>query len=245
MTHDWITPDWPAPNRVKALSTTRQGGVSQGVYASLNLGGHVGDDPVAVERNRSILKQQAGLPAAPLWLTQVHGCEVAGAADCTGSVSADAAMADRPGVVCAVMTADCLPVLLCNRGGNEVAAVHAGWRGLNNGVIEAAIDRMQTAPQDLMAWLGPAIGPQAFEVGDEVRQAFLATDPDCGHAFRPSRPGHWSADLYSLAKRRLSKAGVDAAYGGGLCTFSDPQRFFSYRRDGACGRMASLIWIQN
>lgn len=240
---DWIEPDWPAPAQVRALTTTRAGGVSLGSYAGLNLGDHVGDDPARVALNRAQLRQGLGLPTEPQWLRQVHGCAVASDPAQAGVCEADAALATGPGLVCAVLTADCLPLLFCDRAGTRVAAVHAGWRGLADGVIEAAVGALHTAPADLLVWLGPAIGPGAFEVGDEVRAAFLARDPAAAVAFRPSPAGRWLADIYALARRRLEALGVRQVWGGGLCTFADPGRFYSYRRDGATGRMASLIWL--
>jgi len=234
-----ILPDWPAPANVRACTTTRQGGVSVGAYASLNLGDHVGDDPAHVTENRARLRRVLALPAEPLWLTQVHGIAVAeGQGGC-----ADASVAFAPGTVCTVMTADCLPLLLCDRAGTAVAAVHAGWRGLLAGVIEAAVARLDVPAADLLAWLGPAIGPQSFEVGDEVRTAFMAEDAAASVAFRPTPGGRWLADIYALARLRLVRCGVTAVYGGALCTFSDAARFYSYRRDGVTGRMASLIWL--
>jgi YfiH family protein len=241
---DWIEPDWPAPAAVRALCTTRSGGVSRGTYASLNLADHVGDEPSHVEQNRALLRAHLGLPADPHWLQQVHGCSVADVSADARGCQADAAIALRPGEVCAVMTADCLPLLLCDRGGCRVAAVHAGWRGLAEGVIEAAVARLAVSPRDVLCWLGPAIGPQAFEVGAEVRACFLAEGGDDAKAsFRPVPGGKWLADLYSLARMRLRRCGIHGVWGGGLCTYSDRERFFSYRRDGATGRMASLIWI--
>lgn len=246
-----ITPDWPAPPNVRALQTTRDGGVSVGAYASLNLGDHVGDDPVAVARNRALLR--AALPAEPLWLKQVHGNVVSDADRAVGVPDADAALARQPGKVCAVMTADCLPLLLCDEAGTVVAAAHAGWRGLAGGVVEATVKAMNVTPERLLVWLGPAIGPAAFEVGDEVRQAFMAHDPEAEKAFAPSsglstqdlalRTNKWLADIYLLARQRLALLGVERVYGGGLCTFTDAERFYSYRRDHATGRMASLIWL--
>lgn len=238
---DWIEPDWPAPSGVRAAATTRLGGASLGPYASWNLGDHVGDDPAAVAANRRLLRERLGLPAEPLWLRQVHGCNVAQAGGC----EADAAVAFAPGQVCAVLTADCLPLLFCDRSGTRVAAVHAGWRGLAAGVIEAAVARLGVAPGELLCWLGPAIGPDAFEVGDEVRQAFLAQGlAGAEAAFRASPSGRWLADLYALARIRLRAVGVPGVWGGGLCTYADGERFFSYRRDGLTGRMASLVWIE-
>jgi len=240
----WIEPNWPAPARVRAVSTTRVGGESRGPYASLNLGDHVGDDPAAVTQNRRLLRERLALPAEPHWLRQVHGCAVAGVQLDDPGCEADAAVAFGPGAVCAVLTADCLPLLLCDRAGTRVAAVHAGWRGLAEGVIEAAVVRLAADPGDLLVWLGPAIGPAAFEVGGEVRERFLATGgAAAAAAFRPDGGGKWLADIYLLARLRLRSVGVDGVFGGGLCTWSDPVRFFSYRRDGATGRMASLIWL--
>ncbi len=237
-----LRPDWPAPPQVHACTTTRAGGVSVGPYATLNLAGHVGDDPVAVAENRARLRRALALPAEPRWLNQVHGVAVADAAS-RCECDADASVATAPGTVCVVMTADCLPLLLCDRTGTRVAAVHAGWRGLLNGVIEAAVARLGAAPGELLVWLGPAIGPQAFEVGEEVRSAFLAGDGAAAAAFAPSPQGRWLADIYALARRRLARLGIDAVYGGGLCTYSDAERFYSYRREHVTGRMASLIWL--
>lgn len=240
-----ITPDWPAPARVQAAATTRVGGVSSGVYGGLNLGDHVGDDPRAVSENRRMLRAALELPAEPRWLTQVHGCDLADAG-AAGDCIADAAIATAPGAVCAVLTADCLPVLLCDRRGERVAAVHAGWRGLADGIIEAAIAALALPPRRLLAWLGPAIGPDAFEVGDEVRERLTVGlgDP-AASAFRPSSRGRWLADLPRLARQRLAAAGVEHVSGGTDCTYSDAGRFFSYRRDGTTGRMATLIWLDD
>lgn len=235
----WLTPKWPVPGQVRAISTSREGGVSTGPYSSMNLGDHVHDDPVAVAENRHRLAEMLALPAEPLWMTQVHGVEVLGAeGEC-----ADARIVGRPGQVAVVMTADCLPVLFCDRQGREVAAAHAGWRGLVAGILEKTVARMQAESEDILAWLGPAIGPTAFEVGDEVRQAFLDHDPQAQAAFFPSPQGRWLADIFLLARQRLASAGIIQVYGGGMCTYSDAERFYSFRRDGATGRMASLIWI--
>lgn len=238
---DFLRPEWPAPANVHALQTLRSGGVSQGVWAGWNLGDHVGDDPANVAANRALLRQQ--LPAEPFWLRQVHGVCTVDAAASPRDSEADAAFARQAGVVCVVMTADCLPVLFCDRAGTVVAAAHAGWRGLLDGILESAIVAMGVAPGELLAWLGPAIGPRAFEVGDEVRAAFVARDTEAALAFVPLRTGKWLADLYALAGLRLRRAGVSALYGGGECSFSDRQRYFSYRREGITGRMASLIWL--
>ncbi len=243
MNLELITPDWPAPGRVRALTTSRHGGVSLPPYDTLNLGDHVGDDPAAVAENRRRLTAELGLPGEPRWLTQVHGTCAADAIAVHGSCEADASHTDSPGVVCAVLTADCLPVLLCDREGRRVAAVHAGWRGLLGGVIEETIAAMG-AERELLAWLGPAIGPAAFEVGDEVREAFIADSPGAKAAFVPSANVRWMADIYTLARQRLHRAGVSSVSGGDHCTYSEPDRFYSYRRDGRTGRMASLIWFE-
>lgn len=239
-----IVPDWPAPAGVRALLTTRAGGVSLPPYDGFNLGDHVGDDPAAVAANRQrLLQQLAG--ARPLWLEQVHGTRVVDAAGCLAGEApqrADAAFSRAPGVCCTVMTADCLPVLFCDAAGSVVAAAHAGWRGLLAGVLEQTIAAMAVPPATLLAYLGPAIGPQAFVVGDEVRSAFVADAGAAASAFAALPDGKWLADLYALARLRLNAAGVERIYGGTLCTASDAGRFFSYRRDGRTGRMASLIW---
>ena len=238
-----IHPDWAAPSTVRACSTTRAGGVSGGPWAGLNLGDHVRDDVRAVAENRARLRAHLALPGEPRWLQQVHGTRVS--VPGAPQECADACFEDRPGKVCAVMTADCLPVLLCNIAGTRVAAVHAGWRGLLAGVLEHSVACFDDPPGQLLAWLGPAIGPETFEVGDEVREAFVAVDPTAAEQFRAHGYGHWLADLYGLARRRLGRLGITAVSGGGYCTFSEPQRFFSYRRDGVTGRMASLIWLQS
>ncbi len=239
----WIVPGWPAPASIRAGSTTRHGGVSLPPYASLNLGDHVGDLPVAVAENRRRLCQQLQLPSEPVWLQQVHGVTVVDAATVRAEAEADASFTTHPNKVCVVMTADCLPLLCCDRQGTVVAAAHAGWRGLLNGVIEATVLRMGVATAELLVWLGPAIGPSAFEVGDEVRDAFIAHDVAATAAFKPSPSGRWLADIYQLARQRLARMGALAVYGGDCCTYSEAERFYSYRRDGVTGRMASLIWI--
>jgi len=239
-----ITPDWPAPARVRALSTTRVGGVSCGAYASLNLGDHVGDNPSAVASNRHRVVSRCNLPAMPIWLRQVHGTAVADLRSSPPRPEADAAWTDRPSQICAVLTADCLPVLFCDIAGSVVAAAHAGWRGLAAGVLERAVRALPVSANQLMAWLGPAISQPAFEVSAEVRQAFVARDADSVGCFVDSdSDGKYRADLHALARRQLQTLGVSAVHGGEYCTHGDPQRFFSYRRDGQCGRMASLIWL--
>ena len=241
----FIKPDWPAPARVRALTTTRSGGTSVGSYASLNLGDHVDDDLGAVQRNRALLREFAGLPAEPLWLRQVHGARVVNAIKVASGVEADGAYTDTAGVVLAVLTADCLPVFLCDRRGTKVALLHAGWRGLAAGVIERGVQALEVPARGLLAWLGPAIGPESYEVGDEVRAAFVGEDAGAAGAFRESRPGRWFADLYALARRRLNALGVGVVHGGGFCTYRDSARFYSFRRERQTGRMASLIWIDN
>ncbi|OOZ36935.1 peptidoglycan editing factor PgeF [Solemya velesiana gill symbiont] len=238
-----IYPDWPAPESVRAAVTTRQGGYSKAPYGSMNLGDHVGDDPDAVRRNREHLKQVLDLPSEPLWMKQVHGCGVAQCGVDGIGTSADASVASTPGQVCAVLTADCLPVLLCNRQGNWIAAVHAGWRGLVAGVLEAALEHFDQPGNEIMAWLGPAIGPESFEVGEEVREAFVSRDHRAESAFVTGRPGHWLADIYALARLRLEREKLGYIGGGQGCTVTKSDRYFSYRRDGVTGRMASMIWI--
>lgn len=236
-----ISPDWPAPANVKAFQTTRQGGVSTGVYAGLNLGDHVKDLPQHVAANRQLLS--AYMPSEPVWLNQVHGIRVIDAAISSCLESADASFTSRKQVVCVTMTADCLPVLLCDQAGTAVAAVHAGWRSLCDGVIEATVAAMPIEAGQLMAWLGPAIGPDAFEVGEEVRAQFIAKDARAECAFKPHGE-KWLGDLYAIARQRLQTLGITEVYGGGRCTFSEPETFFSFRRDGDTGRMGSFIWLE-
>ncbi len=236
-----IVPDWPAPPNVRSLQTTRRGGMSKAPYDSLNLGDHVGDNPLVVVRNRVLLNHL--LPSEPVWLEQVHGTAVASADVAGCRVRADACVARHRGSVCVVMTADCLPVLLCDTQGTVVGAAHAGWRGLCDGVIEATVRAMGAEPQSLMAWLGPAISQGAFEVGDEVRAAFVAAQPQAAAAFIPGTPGKWFADIYALARLRLNALGVMQISGGDHCTFRERENFFSYRRDGSTGRMGTFIWL--
>ena len=241
---EWIRPEWPAPVSIRALSTTRAGGVSRGTYASLNLGQHVGDLPDSVATNRAKLQSSLGR-AQPRWLSQVHGTRVAMLDGMPVREAADAAVATSPGEACVVMTADCLPVIFCDEGGTMVAAAHAGWRGLSTGVLEATVEAMAVTPAKLMAWFGPAIGPQAYEVGDEVRDAFVQHSIRATEAFQADKaPGKWWCDLYLLARQRLEVLGVKSIHGGGLCTYTERERFFSHRRDGQCGRMATLVWLE-
>jgi YfiH family protein len=237
-----LRPLWPAHPRVHAAQSLRAGGVSAGAFASLNIAAHVGDDPAAVIENRARLRRALALPAEPVWLDQVHGGDVLDA-DKGGSRTADAIVTGRAGVVCAIQTADCLPVLFADEAGTRVGAAHAGWRGLAAGVLEATVRALDRSAQSVIAWLGPAIGPDAFEVGAEVREAFMAHDAAAAGAFVANARGRWQADLFQLARRRLNSVGVTRIHGGGLCTFSDPVRFYSYRREHGCGRMATLIWL--
>lgn len=236
----WLTPDWPAPARVRACVTTRADGVSLPPYDSFNLGDHVEDDPAAVASNR--LKLTTTLGCQPAWLSQVHGIRVV-EADPARVETADASWSQTPGIASLVMTADCLPALFCNRDGTRVAAAHAGWRGLANGVLEATLDALATPADEILVWLGPAIGSDAFEVGPEVRDAFIAQHAEADAAFRPSaNAGRYLADIYALARIRLAARGITAVHGGGFCTVSDP-RFYSYRRASRTGRFASLVWL--
>ena len=237
---DWVVPAWPAPGNVTALITTRAGGVSRGPFASFNLGLRAGDDPQAVSANRDRL--MSVLPQPPKWLRQVHGANAVEAESVTDPPEADAVIARLPGTVCVALVADCIPVLLADRAGTAVAIAHAGWRGLAGGVVENTVSRMAVDPRSLIAYLGPGIGPTAFEVGTDVRDAFVTRDAHAQAAFTPHAPGKWLADLFLLARQRLQQAGIEDVHGGGLCTYSDAQRFFSYRRDRATGRMAALIW---
>jgi YfiH family protein len=236
--------DWPAPQRVRSWQTTRHGGVSQGAYSSLNLAAHVGDDPSAVATNRACLTEALDLPAEPVWLEQIHGSRVQNP-DRGDAGPADAAVSFSAGTVLVVMTADCLPVLLTTTDGSRIGVAHAGWRGLAGGVLEASVRALDSNPAEIMAWLGPAISQPAFEVGDEVRAAFTALDPAAAAAFEPNARGRWQADLYALARAALARAGVGAIYGGGACTYGESERYFSHRREAPCGRMASLIWLEN
>ena len=242
-----LTPGWPAPQNVHAAFTLRAGGISAPPFDSLNVGAHVGDAAAAVGENRRRLRPCLQLPAEPAWIEQVHGTDVAdldvlpqGSAP---GVTADAAISRRAGPVCAVQVADCLPVLFAAQDGSAVAAAHAGWRGLAAGVLEATVAEFDVDPSRLLVWLGPAIGREHFEVGDEVRAAFVARDPEASRAFVANARRRWQCDLLALARRRLSALGVTQMFGGRWCTFADPARFFSYRRDGQCGRMAALLWL--
>jgi len=240
-----ITPDWPAPTHIHAYSTCRNGGVSEAPYHSFNFGEHVGDDQANIEANRSLLKKRLNLPTEPIWLKQVHSTIVLPAIPANRGQEADALFSQQPNQVCVVTTADCLPLLLCDRNGTQVAAIHAGWRGLANGIIENTLQKMNLPANQILAWLGPAIGPRVYELGDEVRQYFIDKDAEASRSFVPSKnAGRWLGNLYSLATLRLEKQNISAIYGGEYCTYSASEQFFSYRRDGIkTGRMASLIWM--
>lgn len=234
--------DWPAPANVRTWQTTRSGGVSSDGWRSLNLGAHVGDRSEAVARNRELLSREIALPAEPRWLDQVHGTRILHP-DRGETGSADGAVTATPGVVLAIMTADCLPVLFATEDGRRIGAAHAGWRGLAAGVLAAAVAAFDCPPASLIAWLGPAIGREAFEVGPEVRAAFIARDEGAAACFAPNARGRWQADLDELARRQLRQSGVLGIHGRRQCTFSDPARYFSHRREAPCGRMATLIWM--
>lgn len=239
----WLKADWPAPAGVVAGTSLRSGGVSSGPYDSLNLGYHVGDSAGCVEENRRRFLETCKVPAEPVWLSQVHGTRVIVDPPRTAiPPQADAVLVRRAGEVCAVLTADCLPVLFTSQDGDEVAAAHAGWRGLLNGVLEATVAAMIAPPGRILAWFGPAISQPSFEVGPELRDQFCDRDPAAAVHFARNARGRWQADLYGLARQRLEAAGLRQVFGGGLCTYTDRQRFFSYRRDGECGRMCSFVF---
>jgi polyphenol oxidase len=238
----WLEADWPAPPGVVAGTTLRQGGCSSGPYESLNLATHVGDHSQRVARNHRLFFDTCRLPTAPLWLAQVHGTTVLDAASAASAQEGDAMYTELADVVCAVLTADCLPVVFASRCGGLVAVAHAGWRGMADGILESTVAAMACESEDLQAWLGPAISQPAFEVGAEVRERFVTHDSDAALHFLPNPRGRWQADLYGLARRRLQSCGITDVYGGGRCTYGEPSAFFSYRRDGVCGRMATFVF---
>lgn len=245
----WVIPTWPAPLNVKAFTTVRQGGISRAPYDSFNLALHVGDNPEAVLANRTQLKQAANLLQEPLWLTQTHSTRVVDVADFADLkkmhdfIDADASVAFKPNQVCVVLTADCLPILLCDKAGTRISAIHAGWRGLAGGIVEAAVQKLNCDPKNLVAWLGPAIGPDAYEVRADFLAAFKEHQSEV--TFKPKEKGYWLANMYELARIRLQRAGVTAIYGGEFCTYQDSARFYSFRRSGVTGRMATLIWFSH
>ena len=240
-----IVPDWPVAKHIHAFTTTRHGGVSLPPYAQLNLGDHVGDDRQRVAQNRALLTQYAHLPESPRWLSQVHGTSVIDSQSWTMNCEADAIFSHNQNHVCAILTADCLPILLSNKAGTCIAAIHAGWRGLLSGIIEKTVAQFNMPGQDILAWLGPAIGPEQFEVGNEVFEAFESVQEHAHEAFSRTDDSHLLADIYLLARQRLQAIGIDAIYGGSWCTVTDSANFYSYRRDGITGRMATLIWISD
>lgn len=244
MNNQYLKPDWPAPSCISAFTTLRFGGVSQPPYDTFNLADHVNDSSEHVKKNREILKKDLGLINEPIWIEQTHSSIAIEATSAHRDCEADASFTKQPHQVCVILTADCLPLLVCNKKGTEVAAIHAGWKGLANGVIVSTLEKLHSSPEELLVWLGPAISAAHYEVGDEVRQAFIETIPNAESAFMPSPRQRWLADLYTLAKLQMNQLGVTAIYGGNHCTYADPERFYSYRRDGVeTGRMASLIWI--
>jgi len=239
----FIHPDWPAPAHIQACTTTRIGGYSQAPYDSLNLGTRCGDNPAHVKANRTLLQQTLHLPTEPIWLQQVHGTQVVAATLANQNAQADASIATQANQVCAIMTADCLPVLFCAKDGSKIGAAHAGWRGLANGVLEATLAKLNLPAAEIMVWLGPAISGDVYEVGEEVRTAFITALGDAASpAFVPTRPNHYLADLYALARLRLQMQDVTAIFGGNLCTYQQAEAFFSYRREPTTGRLATLIW---
>ncbi len=251
-TEHYIVPDWPAPPNIHAATTLRTGGVSEGQYLSLNPAQHVGDDSKLVKQNRQIIREILTLPSEPVWLDQIHSSRAVEATNIAVlPEQADASFTDVTGVVCAVMTADCLPLLVCSKDGLRVAAIHAGWRGLLAGIISNTVHTLKTKvkstsyhPEDFLVWLGPAIGPGCFEIGSEVRDAFLDKSTDYASAFKEWGNDKWMADIYQLARIELFALGIDGIYGGAFCTFTESERFYSYRRDSQTGRMATLIWME-
>jgi len=241
---EFIIPDWPAPENIRAYVSTRKGGHSQTPFDEFNLGNHVDDNPEVVKNNRLLLNTALSLPGDPVWLEQIHTTNVVNAAKAEAPVHADASYSSQKNTVCVVMTADCLPVFFCSKDGSEVAIAHAGWRGLVAGVLEATVEKLDSPAEELIAWLGPAIGPEAFEVGEEVRAAFMHQNTETKNTFSKNKNGKWLADIYSLARIRLEQAGVQNISGGDFCTYKNAEQFYSYRRDGQTGRMASLIWIK-
>lgn len=242
---EFIIPDWPAKPNIKAISSTRLGGVSRAPYNGFNLAEHVDDNTDDVTENRRKLKEYGRLPAEPCWLQQTHSTIVVSANPEQQSIDADGSVCNQAGVVCVVQTADCLPILLTTNNGNKVGALHAGWRGLCNGIIEKGIAAMMTQPDQIIVWMGPAIGPNYFEVGEDVFNAYDNTYPGSSQVFKATGDRKWHMNIYEAARQVLHKSGVNQIYGGDHCTYTDEKHFYSYRRDGICGRMASMIWMEN
>ena len=241
----WLPADWPVPENIHAGSTTRSGGISKSPYDSLNLAAHVGDDVKNVLHNRQLLINKLNLPAEPAWLEQVHGCRIIDPADATKKGQADGAYTRCANHVCVVLTADCLPLLICDRGGHETAAIHIGWRGYAKNIIAFAIKAFSQHPRNLLAWIGPCISAGYYEVGAEVREACMINNRESSDAFTPSRKGHWFADIQLLVRLQLRNCGLDNIFGGEYCTYRDRELFYSYRRDGITGRIASMIWMDS
>jgi YfiH family protein len=246
----YLLPNWPAATKIRAYFTTRQGGFSQGPYASFNLGDHVGDEVDFVKKNRELLIQDLNLPAAPIWPNQIHGIDVIDADNIDKNTkinmpTADAMFATKPNIVCAILTADCLPIFVCDKNASCVGIIHGGWRSLAAGIIDATVKKLPVEPKDLFIWLGPAIGPEKFEVGEEVRDQFLANSREAERAFKiiNTKTNKFLANIYLLATQQLNQLGIHRIFGGEYCTYTDQENFFSYRRDKTTGRMASLIWI--
>jgi len=243
---DWIQPNWPAPKNVASISTTRHGGISKGIYSNFNLGAHVDDDELCVKRNRQILREQLGIKHEPNWIDQQHGTNIVQLTTSNNATyQADATYTTEQDKVCVALTADCLPVLFSDQEGSCVAVAHAGWRGLLKGVLESTLSALPAPNNQILCWLGPAIGPKKFEVGEDLKDLFVSKDQIHGVAFKPSSTGKCLADIYQLAKNILINCGVENIYGGGCCTYSETDRFYSYRRDGNTGRMATMIWIKS
>jgi len=239
----WIDANWPTPEWIRAGTTTRQSGFSLPPYRGLNLAKHVGDRAKCVDQNRALLQRELQLPCAPLWLQQVHGKRIINSNDYAADISADACYTTQNGVVCAVLTADCLPLLLCDKKGSQVAAVHIGWRGFCQDIIDVALSRFDACRSNMLAWIGPHIHARNYEVGETVRLACLHAFPAAEPAFTCSREGKWLASLETLVRDQLMSRGISMIYSCDRCTFDEPASFFSYRRDRTTGRMASLIWI--
>jgi len=243
MTLTIIKPDWPVAKHIHAFTSTRLGGVSQGIYHGLNLAHHVDDEPDAVQANRDLLQQQFHLPHTVKWLQQIHSTQAIAADTIENGTKADALYTNKANTICAVLTADCLPILVCNKQGDKIAAIHAGWRGLASGIIQTTLEKLAEPADHLLLWFGPAIGARHYQVGQDFYDTFLSISPMMQQAFKQTSPTHWHADIYALAKLQCEQLGIKHIYGGEHCTFADSTHFYSHRRDGTTGRMASLIWF--